>query len=152
MDVSSRTLNNRINRLHEKALRITFSNYHSTFEELLLKIDSVTIHERNIQTLGIEIYKFLNGMLPETMNNIFKFNTEIPYNLRERNELVSRKARTVKYGTETISVLAPNIWSIITEEIKNSTSLSLFKAKIRKWRPDCPCSLCKRYLQHVGFI
>ena len=24
--------------------------------------------------------------------------------------------------------------------------------KIRKWKPECVCCICAKYLQHVGFI
>ena len=60
--------------------------------------------------------------------------------------------KTVKYGTETISYLAHKIWSLVPNVIKSSKSLDVFKSKIRQWEPDCPCRLCKNYLQHVGFI
>ena len=61
-------------------------------------------------------------------------------------------AKTVKYGTKTISYLAPKIWSLVPNAIKSSKSLDVFKFKIRQWEPDFPCWLCKNYLQHVGFI
>ena len=86
------------------------------------------------------------------MKNVFHFNTYIPYNLRSSSELYSRNPKTVKYGTETISYLAPKIWSLVPNAIKNSKSLDVFKFKIRQWEPDCPCWLCKNYLQNVGFI
>ena len=53
----NRTLNNKINRLHEKALRIVYTNANLTFRELLDKDESVTIHHRNLQRLAIEMYK-----------------------------------------------------------------------------------------------
>ena len=56
-------------------------------------------------------------------------------------KLYSRNSRTVKYGTETISYLEPKIWSIVSQTIKESTSIHSFKINIRKWKPDC----------HVGF-
>ena len=40
----SRLMNNKINRLHEKCLRIVYSDKTSSFEELLDKDGSVTIH------------------------------------------------------------------------------------------------------------
>ena len=36
--------------------------------------------------------------------------------------------------------------------IKSSKSLDEFKCKIRQWKPDCACNMCKAYLQYVGFI
>ena len=56
----SRALNNRINRLHERALRTVYDDYESSFETLLDKDGSNVIHHKNIQRLAIEIYKMLN--------------------------------------------------------------------------------------------
>ena len=46
----SRKLNNQINRIHHRALRIVYRDYTSSFESLLEKSNSVTIHMKNIQT------------------------------------------------------------------------------------------------------
>ena len=73
----SRTMNNKINRLHERSLRIVYSDQSSTFEELLERDKTFSIHHKNIQSLAIEIYKFVNGLSPEIMNSVF--------NLKENN-------------------------------------------------------------------
>ena len=57
----SRTLNNRINKSHETALRLVYKDSEYTFEQLLEKDDSLTIHHRNIQKLAIEIYKVIHN-------------------------------------------------------------------------------------------
>ena len=54
----SRTMNNKMNRILEKALRLVYSNYSSNYDELLKKGGSFSIHERNIQTLAIEYTSF----------------------------------------------------------------------------------------------
>ena len=54
MDVPYRTLNNKINKLHERALRIVYKNDSLTFLELLDKDESITIHQRNLQRLATE--------------------------------------------------------------------------------------------------
>ena len=50
----SRSLNNKINRIHERALRITYNDKSSSFQNLLEKDNSVTIHHRNIKILATE--------------------------------------------------------------------------------------------------
>ena len=137
---------------HERALGMVYSNYKSSFNILLEKYGSFSIYHRNIQSLAIEIYKFLHGLSPAIIGNIIKLNRPPTYNLRTRRKLYSRNPKTVRYGAETISFLASKIWAIVPQNIKNCTSLSSFKANVRKWELDCPCHLCKCLLKHVGFI
>ena len=148
----SRTINNKINRLHERALRIVYSDFKSSFEGLLMKDNSFSIHERNIQSLAIEIYKFLNGLSPSFLNNVFNKNISNSYDLRNNQDLCSRNPKTVRCGTETVSYMAPKIWSKVPGTIKMSSSFESFKIKIRKWTPESDCSLCTTYLRHVGFV
>ena len=53
----SRIVNKKINQLHESALGIAYKDYISSFEDLLKRNKSVTIHHRNIQSLAIELFK-----------------------------------------------------------------------------------------------
>ena len=60
-----RNLNNKINRLNERTLRILYKDDYSTFNELLIKDGSVSVHNRNIHTVEIEMYKSKRGLSPE---------------------------------------------------------------------------------------
>ena len=53
----SRGVNNKINHLHERLLRIVYKDNISSFEDVLRKDRSFTIHQRNIQSLAIELFK-----------------------------------------------------------------------------------------------
>ena len=53
----SRKSNNRINRLHERSLRIVNNDYESTYEELLSHNNCFSIHHQNVHRLAAEIYK-----------------------------------------------------------------------------------------------
>ena len=131
----SRRLNKKINNVHEKALRIVYSGYKSTFQKLEDKDASFSVHHKNIQTLAIEIYKHIHGLLPAIMGEVFKINRTFPYNLRTQNDFSSRVPKTVKYGTETISFSAPRVWALVPEKMKECSCLKAFKSKIRKWKP-----------------
>ena len=49
----SRSLNNKINRPHERCLRISYNDKRSTFEELLPKENSVSVDHNNIHAIAI---------------------------------------------------------------------------------------------------
>ena len=63
--------NNRVNHLHERALRIVYNDYKSTFENLLELDNSVSIHHRNIRLLSIELYKVKRNLSNQVMSELF---------------------------------------------------------------------------------
>ena len=97
----SRKLNHRINNLHERALRIVYKDDSSTFDELLEKNGSFKIHERNIQTSAIELYKVWYKLSPKIMNLVFPI--EISSKYLRQNTFASRNVKSVNYGTHTLA-------------------------------------------------
>ena len=83
----------KINKLHEKSLRLCHNDYTSRYFELLSKQDIVNIHIINIQQLMIEIFKCLKGISPSIMNEIFRLRN-IPYTIRNSRKLDSQLPKT----------------------------------------------------------
>ena len=148
----SRKTNNRINKLHERALRLVYSDYESTFEDLLTKDGSFTVHHYNIQTLAIELYKVYNNISQTIFGELFTRNNN-GYYLRSKSDFVIPQIRTVLKGSNSIRYFGPIIWNLILEELKNITSLNIFKKEIRRWKPkNCPCRICRNYVHNLGFV
>ena len=39
------------------------------------------------------------------------------------------------------------------DDYKTKQNLDTFKIRIKKWKPEnCPCRLCKVYIDRVGFL
>ena len=132
--------------LNERCLRIIYNDKQSFFTE----DNSVSIH---IQRIAIEMFRFYNGLSPPLMNNIFKLRAENPYNLIQVSEFSWPMVKSVYHGTESISYLGPKIWNILPEKLKKIEDLEHFKKEIKTWKPDnCPCRLCKDYIESVGFL
>ena len=74
--------NTKINNLHEKCLRLIYSNKKSSHEELLEKGGSVSIHHRNIQELAAEMYKVKSGYTPKIFSDLFNQREISPYNFK----------------------------------------------------------------------
>ena len=144
----SRSNNNKIKHLHERCLRIIYNDKQSSYEELLIKDGTVSIHHRNIQTLATEMLKVKNELFPEIICDIFTQRINNHYILRHINH-----SETPFVGTESVSNLGPNIWDMGLEEYKTLNSLNSFKESIKNWVPiNCPCRLCKTYAHGVGFL
>ena len=115
----SRCLNNKINRLHGRCLRMTYNDKISNFEELLNEDNSVSVHHNNIHALAIEMYKIANDMSPDIMNAVFKLRNTPPYNLRHTLHFSTDPIHSVYNRTESASYLRSKIWEQMPAEIKN---------------------------------
>ena len=148
----SRSLNTKINKLHERALRVVYKDDNLTFEQLLEKDNSVTVHHRNLRKLAVEMYKVKNDLSPIPVQNIFK-QQENTQNLRGGKDWVIPKVCTVNNGIETIRYRGPKTWELLPQEIKDSKTLTDFVEKIKDWRPTgCTCRLCKVYIFNLGYL
>ena len=101
----SRTLNNRIDNIRLRALRIVYQDKKSSFEELLQKDNSVTVHMKNLQYLATKIFRVKSGLSPIIMNEVFDFQENESHNLGSGIHLASRNMHTAHFGTDTISSL-----------------------------------------------
>ena len=132
----SRRRSHRINKMHERALRIVYNDHQCTLEELLQRDNSFTIHERNLQKLALEMFKVNNGLSVQLVSENFHF-LENHYNLRNQSGIKFKvdHVKTDRYGKQSVSYLGPKIWYSILQKIKNFTTLAAFTTKIKRWKP-----------------
>ena len=104
----SKTLNNNINSIHERALRIS-NDRKSSFEELLRKDNTLSIHHRNVQVLATEIFKIKNNMAPKILNEVFQNRTS-SYGLQKGSRFYVKQVHSVYRSTESLSFLGSKIW------------------------------------------
>ena len=140
-------------------MRIIYRDETSTFDELLKKDGSVTIHHRNIRVLATEMYKVLNGLAPTFMCEIFPqrnlANVEcVVGNLRNQVKFYNTaNPKSTNYGLDTLRHLGPIIWKAIPNVIRESPSLNIFKVRIKGWEAsNCPCRLCNIYIKQIGYV
>ena len=146
-----RQSNTLINKIHERALRIAYNDYVSSFETLLEKDGSLSTHQRNIQSLAIEIFKTNNDLNPTFMKEIFRpviiittqEETIFIFRIRGQCHMVWKRLDTerTKYGIQ-----YPN-------EIKSVKDIDTFKILLSKNNTNlCTCNLCKVYIPNIGYI
>ena len=79
-----------VNRLHERCLRIVYGDTRSSFEDLLDKDKSVSIHLKNLQTLALEMFKVAKNLSAPIKSEIFEKRNN-PYDMRNPSEFVLPK-------------------------------------------------------------
>ena len=90
----SRNTENRVDKMHERALRLVYDNSpYFSFDELQVKDKSVSIHQRNLQFLATEIFKVKNGLSAVLTDDIFHFANK-PYDSRNNGILLRKRNRT----------------------------------------------------------
>ena len=143
----------KINRLQERALRLIYNDHISSFKELLSKDGTFTIHEQNIQNLGIEMFKSLNDLSTPDFSELFQLNESL-HGLRSNGpqKLCIPNINSVRFGKGSIWYFDPVIWNSIPAIIRNAKTFSSFEKKIRKCKPsNCQCQLCVDFLGEIGF-
>ena len=91
----SRQINNNINNLHERALRVVCRDHHAHFLN-----KSVTILQTNLQLLPTEIFITKNELSPGIMEKIFRF----------KNGNYNLKNTSLKVGKTVIIIIIINLF------------------------------------------
>ena len=125
-----RKTNYKLNRLQERALRLIYNDHISSFKELLSKDGTFTIHEQNIHSLAIEMFKVLIDLSTPDFSQLFQLNESL-YGLRSNGpqKLCIPNINSVRFGKGSIRYFGPVIWNSIPAEIRNANTLSSFKEK-----------------------
>ena len=99
--ISSRKSDNLINKVHKRSLRLITNDLNSSFETLLQNYKDITVHQRNLQILMIEVYKIFKREALAIMKKLYIFRENI-HNIRNFQIIATENKNTVRYRLETI--------------------------------------------------
>ena len=99
------------------------------------------------------MYKVKHDLSPPFMKELF---THIGNRMgtRSGDNFARPNVNSVKKGDRSLRSFGPIVWNtMLPEYLKSSKSLAEFKNLIKSWTPtNCPCELCKMYIQGLGYI
>ena len=137
-----KSFNEGIDRVQRIALRVTYNDYTSNYNDLLNKGNHLRIHDINKRKLLIEVYKCLNNTNPSFLTSLFK-TKPIRFNLRTSNLLELPDSNTLTYGLKSIRYRGSMAWNNLPDQLKLSKDIDEFKNKLKKQVVvKCTCHLC----------
>ena len=99
----------KIEKIQYKALKIVY-NSNESYEELLLRNNEVSIHQKQLRILATEVFKSSANINPDFMKSYFTIK-ELPYCLRNGNFLKIPSTRSKRYGMNSILFRACLVWN-----------------------------------------
>ena len=129
-----------ISRLQKKAVRlITFSDYQSHSEPIFKFLNLIKFTDTiKFQTIKF-IFQWKNSLLPLSFDNFFETIKEIhTYNTRQasNDNIYLERRNTDQYGKRTIKFAGAILWNSIPNDLKNCTSITTFKRKLKVYLID----------------
>ena len=115
----------------KKALKIALNLPYLTPSIEVFQLAKVqSVFEINQIHMLIFMYKFINNLLPSSFDGYILQNQNVVYNLRNIQQYILPFPRIIRFK---FSVLykAPYEWNLLTENIRNSSSLSIFKITVK---------------------
>ena len=93
----------------KKTLQIIYDVYDESYESLLNRSDDISIYQKHLQYLAIEVYKSMTKLNPGSMWNFFETN-HIPYNVRQGDLLPLPTAKSTGYGVNFLAFPGSLSW------------------------------------------
>ena len=138
---AGKTSINKICKIHHRTLQVIHNDYQKSYDELLDINKDVSIHQKHLRILALEVFKSITHVNPEFMW-IFNENT-IPYNLRKGNRLLLPPVNSVKFGINSSIFRGRLLWSNFTLNLKSCQTIDEFRLVLNRFgRIHCTCILC----------
>ena len=140
---ASKTAINKILKIHYRTLQVVYSEYHKSCEEHLQINKDISIHQKHLRILALEVYKRIMHFNPEFVWDCFNTNP-IPYNLRKGSRFLIPPAKSVNFGINSITFKGSLLWNNLPLRCRNSQAIDDFKFELKNLREiHCTCTVCR---------
>ena len=133
---------NKLEKVQERALRYINNDHTSSLNDLLKSTNTQPLHVRRIKQMACEVFKIINKMSPEYINDLVEIKTST-YNFRAEKQAEVPRVNTTRYGLRSFRSEAARVWNSLPNEMRVAESYPQFRRLIHSWdSPICGCPLC----------
>ena len=119
----------RIENLQKRALRLVY-NEKLSFDELLMKAKTYSLHVRWKRQLVVEVYKAIKGLTPSYISDLYQQKTS-NYNLRSVG-IQQPQFNTMTHGFHSLRQEGTRLWESLPIAYKQAKDLQTFKTLVFK--------------------
>ena len=138
-----KTLINKICKIHHRTLQVVYDDFNKSYDELLELNNDLSIHQRHLRYLAIEVFKSIMHLNPQFMWSYFE-EKPMPYNLRDGSKLVLPKTKSSRFGINSLQFRVSFLWNNLPMSLKNCQSSNEFKRELKNLgNIHCTCLVCR---------
>ena len=98
-----------------------------------LELNWLNDHDRYLQFIVSDIFKFYNNQCPDYLNKVFCPVDDNGVTTRSCNKKLKLPSRKSKLGMQSLSYVGPSTWKKLPSNLKTTTSVNCFKHDIKKY-------------------
>ena len=102
--------NGKLEKINERALRILYKNYTSSYTELLQVANSTSLLTSRLDNMTVEVFKCLKCVNPPILNDMF-VTKSVSYSLRNPIRIIQPVRRTTQFGIRSVSYIGAKLWN-----------------------------------------
>ena len=130
--------NEKLEKIQERALRILYRDYASSYDELITQSCTEKILTTRLKKILIDIFKTLRGMNPPYLQQMYVLK-ETPYDFRNEKIIIQPETNKVTYGIRSLSYVGAKLWNDMKFKFDNFDEMEIhdFKRLLNNWNgPD----------------
>ena len=108
--LAGKTLINKICKIHHRTLQVVDNKYNKSYQELLQLNNIMSIHQRHLQYLALEVFKSLMHLSPEFMWSYF-IEKPITHDLRKRIKVFLPPVKSFRLGLNYLRFRGSILWN-----------------------------------------
>ena len=112
---------------------ITFSNYDASSDAIFKDLYILPLQKLVYNRIGIMMYKYVNGLLPQVMNELYTCNSDIHEHFTRQRHLLHTSRSKTNVFMNSFTNVSPRIWNALQKKINVNVSISIFKRSLKSF-------------------